>query len=136
MIKRFLVVDDMQQWQNFHIKAIQEIFAGLELDAEITTCDNATDALVAVLKNIKTPFDVIISDLQMELEYEPEQAGEWLIRNTKNCQEYSNTKMIIISGASDIKNIAEKLNVDYLSKNVIIHNKLAFKLKLDEILGR
>ena len=136
MIKRFLVVDDMQQWQNFHIKAIQEIFADLELDAEITTCDNATDALVAVLKNIKTPFDVIISDLQMELEYEPEHAGEWLIRNIKNCQEYSNTKMIIVSGSSDIKNIAKKLNVDYLSKNVIIHNKLALKLKFDEILSR
>ena len=101
MIKRFLVVDDMQQWQNFHIKAIQDIFTDLDADAEIITCDNATDALVCILKNIKNPFDVIISDLQMELEYEPEHAGEWLIRNTKNCVEYNNTKMMPIDIANN-----------------------------------
>ena len=130
---RILAVDDMPQWRQFHSDTLSVILKGLEF--ELTLKNSATEAFGVIKENLSTPFDLIISDLQMESDYEPEHAGEWLIRNTQELPQYLNTPKIIVSAAFNIKYIAENLKVDYLPKPALIHNPLLYELKVKEILN-
>lgn len=119
---RILAVDDMPQWRNFHKTALNTILKDIEF--ELVLKDSATEALEVIQSNIKAnvaPFDLIISDLQMETAYEPDYAGEWLIKNIKMIPSYINTPIIIISAAYNINFIAENLGVDCLSKPSLVH---------------
>lgn len=130
---RILAVDDMPQWRNYHSAALNVILKDIEF--ELTLKNSATEAFETVQANLNTPFDLIISDLQMESDYEPEYAGEWLIRKIQTLPQYLNTPKIIVSAAFNIKYIAEKLNVEYLSKPALIHNPLSYELKIKEALN-
>ena len=54
----------------------------------------------------------------MESNFLPKLAGEWLIEQIQMLKEYKNTKIVIISASPDIERIAQKYNVEYLSKYV------------------
>lgn len=129
---KILVVDDMNQWRNFHKNALNIILKDIEYD--IVEHSSATDAYECILNNLNNPFDLIITDLQMEEDYEPDYAGEWLIKNIQNLKQYSNIPKIIASAAPNIKHIATQLNVDYIAKTSLIHNLLAYELKIKELL--
>ncbi len=130
---RILAVDDMPQWRNFHKNALNEVLHGIPF--ELTLKNSATEAFECIQKNLETPFDLIISDLQMETDYEPELAGEWLIRNINSLPQYKTTPKILVSAAFNIKFISEKLQAEYLPKSSIIHSILAYELKITELLN-
>ena len=68
--------------------------------------------------SIDNPYDVIFTDLQMESDFLPKYAGEWLIEQIKTFKEYNSTKIVIISASPNIRIIAERNQVLYLSKTI------------------
>ena len=65
---------------------------------------------------MKSNNDFILTDMQMEPDFLPLYAGEWFIKQIQFFNEYKNTKIIIISATSNIRQIAEKYSVDYIPK--------------------
>ncbi len=96
------------------------------------TAVNASEAYNFAVANLQTPYDIIITDLQMENDYEPEHAGEWLVRELKNLKQYQNTIIIIVSASGDIRIVAENLNVEAIPKSTLVYDYSALKLKLEE----
>lgn len=130
---RILAVDDMKQWREYHTSALTVILK--DIPFELVVNSSATEALQTIEATIDSPFNLIITDLQMETDYEPEYAGEWLIRNVQTYKPYQNIPKIIVSAAYNIKYIAEQLNVGFLAKPQLINNPLAYELKIKEILN-
>ena len=85
-------------------------------DSEILTADCAKDGYDCLLQNNENPFDIIISDLQMEDDFEPKYAGEWFVEQVKTFKSYSKAKIVIISAAYNIRHIAEDLGVNCIPK--------------------
>ena len=83
---------------------------------EIDTAESANEALSKIEVSIDKPYDVIFTDLQMESNFLPKPAGEWLVEQIKMFDEYKNTKITIISASPNIEQIAKKHQVNYLSK--------------------
>ncbi len=131
MKKKILIVDDSASWRKFHLAALKTIKPN---SFEYDLAESAREALEIILNTKNAPFDLIISDLQMETDYEPDLAGEWLIKNIKNINEYKNKKIIIISAMYNIETIAKTLEVDYLRKSTLANNILPLKLKLEELI--
>lgn len=129
---RILVVDDMLQWRNYHKNALNIVLKDVAF--ELVLAQSATEAYDIIMKNLNSPFSLIISDLQMEEDYEPEYAGEWFIRQVQDLRQYANIPKIIASAAPNIKHIAQQLNVDYLPKPTLIHTPLVYELKIKESL--
>lgn len=111
-MKKILIVDDSQNWLNYHTFAVKELFP----DYQITTANSAHDGIAKITANIDTPFDIILTDMQMEIDFLPLYAGEWFIREVQMFKEYKNSRIIIISATNNIRQIAEKYNVDYIPK--------------------
>lgn len=131
MIK-ILVVDDSTGWINFNKDALKKIFS--EQKIEITTAESAKDGYDKLLFHSENPFDLILSDLQMESDFAPMCAGEWFIRQIKTFSKYFKTKILIVSAMYNIEMIADMLNVDFLSKRMLISGgELPLKLKLEEM---
>lgn len=130
---KILVVDDMSQWRNYHESALNQVLDKITFELEVAS--SATDAMQIIQQNLSKPFDLIISDLQMETDFDPEYAGEWLVRNVQMLKQYANVPKIIVSAAYNIRYIAENLGVDYLSKPLLINNPLIYELKIQEVLG-
>lgn len=128
---RVLVADDSFGWRNFHQKMLSEISD----EFEITVCEWARDAYEKVFENIKTPFDLIITDLQMESDFSPQYAGEWLVERVQELNSYNHTPIIMISATFNIKNIAENYGVECLPKSRAI-DLISYKLKISEVLKR
>lgn len=104
--------------------------------AEFTIANNAREALELVELNAKEqiqPFDLVFSDMQMETEFLPEFAGEWLVKQIKQLPSYENTKIVVVSAAYNIGFIASRLGVDYLSKRSIINYPEAYFSVLDKL---
>ena len=78
-------------------------------------------------KNHDSPYDLIISDLQMEEDFEPKYAGEWFIEQVRTFSKYFNTKIIICSGCYNIKQIAETLHTDYIPKRIAVSDINGYK---------
>jgi len=127
---KILIVDDSKGWRDFHKKALYELFGE---DTEIVTAESASDGYDKLLFHEKTPFDLIISDLQMESDFAPMTAGEWFVRQISNFSAYKNSKTVIISAMYNIEMTAELLGVDYVSKRTLISGILPFKLKMEEM---
>ena len=123
-MQRILIVDDQAGWRNFHTGAINEVL-GEQVSIEMADC--AKEAYSKILENNKTPYDVIITDMQMEDNYAPKMAGEWLIEQIQTLNSYYKTKIIIISASPKIKLIAETYNVDYIPKRVVTTSILAYE---------
>ena len=112
-MKRILIVDDLEGWINFQSDVIKELYKDEEI--EIITANSATKAYDILLE--KQNLDIIITDLQMEENYSPLYAGEWLIEQIRNFNNYLNTKIIIISGSYNIRQIANHYGVNCIPKS-------------------
>ena len=110
---KILVVDDVKGWRDYHSKIMNDLFSS----AEIYTADSAKDAYSLLLGHNNFPFDIILTDMQMETDYEPDYAGEWLIKEIKKLKNYYKTKIVIISAAYNINYIAQNYGVDYIRKS-------------------
>ena len=110
---KILIVDDSQKWIMWHESAVREIFSN---NVIIDTADCAKKGVEKLTVSIDEPYDFIFTDMQMESDFLPLYAGEWFIKQIKFFKEYQNTKIIIISATSNIKQIAEKYDVDYIPK--------------------
>lgn len=110
---RILIVDDIEGWIKFHKTNLE--YLNME-NLEIDTAISAHEALSKIEISVNNPYDVIFTDLQMESNYLPKLAGEWLVEQIKMFKEYKNTKITIISASPSIKKTAQKYNVKYLSK--------------------
>ena len=126
---KILIADDQQGWRNFNTQAVYDILGD---DVEIITADSAREGYNLLLENNSTPFDIIITDMQMEEDYAPKMAGEWLIEQAKNLPAYLNTKIIIISASLQSKFIAEHYGVEYLPKSTAIHSLEAYRSLLTD----
>ena len=111
MIK-ILIVDDVKGWRDYHSSRVKEVF----LDAEIVTADSARVGYDKLLEHNEMPFDIILTDMQMESDFEPKYAGEWFVEQIKTFKNYSKTKVVIISAAYNVKHIAKVLNVECIPK--------------------
>ena len=81
---KILVVDDIKGWRDYHSLILSNLF----LDAEIQTAESAREAYDTLLQNNADPFDIILTDMQMENDFEPKYAGEWLIEQIKTFKAY------------------------------------------------
>ena len=109
---KILIVDDVKGWIDYHSYIMNELFE----NAEIQTAESARDGYDKILENNESPFDIIITDMQMESDFEPKYAGEWFIEQIKTFKNYKNTRIVIISAAYNIPAIAENYGVVYIRK--------------------
>lgn len=109
---KILIVDDVEGWTEYHKKILLDIFP----DAEIITANSAREGYDKLLEYNQSPFNIIITDLQMENDFEPQYAGEWFVERIKEFKNYLNTKIVIISGAYNIRHIAEINGVECIPK--------------------
>lgn len=129
--KKILIVDDSRGWLDYHQASLKEIY-GTEFAIE--TANSARAGYDIVYNNLKTPYSLIISDLQMEWDFEPKHAGEWFVEQVKKLKEYQNVPIIIVSAAYNIKSIANKLEVNCLPKASAARDLQSYKFAIDEIL--
>ena len=110
---KILIVDDIKGWRDYHSIIISNLFPNVD----IQTADSAREGVDMVLENSNEPFDIILTDMQMEADFEPKYAGEWLIEQIKTFKNYSKTKIVIISAAYNIDFIAKNYGVEYIRKS-------------------
>lgn len=128
-IQKILIVEDNQEWVNIHKKLLSEYFAeNLPL---IDICFNARDGFV---KALSSEYDFIITDLEMERIAGENYAGDWFIKNLILRDQFRHTKFLIVSGAYNIMDIADKYKVDFIPKSTLINNPLVYQYKLDALL--
>ena len=111
-MKKILIVDDVKGWRDYHSQILSELF----IESDIITAESAREGYDKLFEHNNSPFNIIISDLQMENDFEPQYAGEWFVEQIKSFKNYKNTKIVIISAAYNIDHIAKLLNVDYIRK--------------------
>ena len=109
---KILIVDDVKGWRDYHSYIMNDMF----LNAKIETAESAREGYDKLMENNDEPFDIIITDMQMENDFEPKYAGEWFIEQVKTFKNYSKTRIVIISAAYNIPAIAENYGVDYIRK--------------------
>ena len=114
-IKSILIVDDIWGWRNHHYGALRELL-GEKVLIEGVSC--AREAYDKVYDKMNEPYEVVITDLQMENDFEPDYAGEWLVKQIKLLSAYAKTKIIIVSAAYNVKFIADNLGVECIPKSV------------------
>ena len=108
-MKRILLVDDTPGWVRFHRNNIE--YLNLP-DVEIDEAFSAREALSKIETAIDNPYSTIFTDLQMESDFLPLLAGEWLIKQIKTYDKYyKNTKIVIISAMPSIELIAKRNDV-------------------------
>lgn len=127
-MKKILIVDDSLGWLKYHKEALEKIYGDKYL---LETASSAREGYNTVYNNINDPYALIISDLQMEMAYEPLHAGEWFIEQIQKLIQYKNTPIIIISAAYNIRSIANKLGVDYLPKSTAASDISSYKDAMD-----
>ena len=134
MIK-VLIVDDSYSWREFHKNSLDEIFIELpEDDYQIDLAENARDGYSAIIQNCSFPYELVITDLQMEEDFTPKYAGEWLIEQIKTFKSYTKTSIIISSGCYNIKQIAENLGTNYIPKRVAVTDLNQYKEKIIKLI--
>ncbi len=131
MNNKILIVDDTKSWLMFHTKLIEQLYGDI---FDLTTASSAKEALRKIKFNRPNPYSLIITDLQMEMDYDPMTAGEWLVGNIQKIREYSSSSIIIISSMYNIEEIAKKYNVNCVSKNMLSSNKLLMKYMLEKLM--
>lgn len=116
-MNKILIVDDVPGWVRFHTNNIE--YLNLP-DVEIDSAYSAKEGRAKIEANIDNPYNVILTDLQMESDFLPKSAGEWFIEQIKTYSKYyKNTKIVIISASPAIERIAKRLETDYVSKTKI-----------------
>lgn len=126
---RILIADDSFDWLKIHAVTIN----GINSDIEIVSANSAFEAFEIYKQNFQDePFDYVITDLQMEDNYEQLLAGEWLVQEIQSLK--YEQKIMIVSSQFNIEQIADSYNVDYYSKRSIIANITDYEKKLSKIL--
>lgn len=125
-MKRVLIVDDIKGWRDFNSNVIEELF---DNDVEIETAECAKEAYDILLQ--EKPFDIILTDLQMEEDFSPKFAGEWLVEQIKTFIRYINTKIVIISASYNARIVADNLGVQCIPKPTALKSLSVYK----EVLG-
>lgn len=110
---KILIVDDVKGWRDYHSAIISDMFD----EVEIQTADSARSAYDKLFENNNEPFDIILTDMQMENDFEPKYAGEWFVEQIKSFKNYAKTRIVIISATYNISTIAEHYGVEYLRKS-------------------
>lgn len=100
----------------------------------IETAISARSGYDMIYNNLKNPYSLIITDLQMEMDFEPKLAGEWFVEQIQNMKEYASTPIIMISAMYNIRQIAQNYNVNCLPKATAARDLTAYKLAMDELL--
>lgn len=114
---KILIVDDVPGWVRFH-KSNIEYLAIDNIEIDCAYC--AKEALAKIESSIDNPYSVIFTDLQMESDFLPKLAGQWLIEQIKTYDKYyKDTKIVIISASPSIKHIAKNYNVLYIPKGIV-----------------
>lgn len=132
---KVLILDDSYSWQVFHKNNIEEIFIELNItDYKIDTVSWAKEGYDAVIQNTDEPYQLIISDLQMEDDFRPQFAGEWFVEQVKTFKQYLNTKIVLCSASYNIKQIAENLSVNFIPKRIAVTDVNSCKNSIIEIL--
>ena len=129
-MKKILAVDDSPAWRAFHKNNLEEIFIELginETDYKIDIAESGREGYDFVMQNNDSPYDLIITDLQMEDDFTPQLAGEWFAEQVKTFKNYFNTKIILCSGMFNIRHVAENLNVDFIPKRVAVSDINEYK---------
>lgn len=117
MKRKILIVDDVPGWVRFHRANIEYLDMS---DIEIEEAFSAREALSKIESGIDNPYSVIFTDLQMESDFLPLTAGEWLIKQIKTYDKYyKNTKIVIVSASPIIEIIAKRNGVFFVAKTVI-----------------
>lgn len=123
-MKKILIVDDQQAWIDFNKQAVIDVLGN---DIQVDTSSSAQEAYNILLENFSTPYDCIITDMQMEEDYDPKMAGEWLIEQIKPLPPYERATIIVISASPKAKIVAETLGVDCIPKSVAVASTDAYK---------
>jgi len=127
MIK-ILVVDDVEGWRNHHSAILKSMFP----ECVIHTAESAREGYEKVFENNLQPYNIILTDLQMESDFEPMYAGEWLVERIKEMRNYYRTQIVIISATYNIRLVAERLGVDFIPKATARNSSDAYEfLKLN-----
>ena len=113
MKRKILIVDDAPSWRRHHEEVIRRLYPD---EFEIDTASSAMDGNEKLYLNADEPYDIILTDMQMESDFLPLMAGEWFIEQIQKMKEYYKAKIIIISASNAIRLIAEHYNVDYIPK--------------------
>lgn len=129
--KKILVVDDSQSWVDYHKSMLEKIY---EQEFIIETANSARSGYDMIYNNLKKPYSLIVTDLQMEMDFEPKLAGEWFVEQIQKMKEYTNTPIIMISAMYNIRQIAKSYNVNCLPKVTAARDLTAYKLSMDELL--
>lgn len=130
--KKILIVDDSRGWLEYHQSALNDFYG----DKFITeTANSAREGYDMVYNNLKEPYILIISDLQMELDFEPKHAGEWFIEQVQKLNQYRNVPIIIISASYNVRSVANKLDVNCVPKAIAANDLATYKLAIDEVIG-
>lgn len=128
-VKRILIAEDSPEWQRVH-SALLSKYDKFDLDFVIVP--SAADAIELLERNLENSYDMVITDLQMETDYHPQYAGEWLIQKIKSMSEYKNVPIVIVSATYNISFIAANLGVKYLSKRSLLNSADTYFFMLDE----
>ena len=123
-MKKALVVDDIQGWCDFHAQILYELFNS---EISIDKALSAKEGYQKTLENNNNPYDIIFTDLQMESDFDPKEAGEWFVEQIQMLKNYYKSKIVIISASPKIRFIAENYNVDFIPKPVARTTILAYK---------
>ena len=121
-MKNILIVDDVKGWRDFNTNVMHELFGN---DVNIDTAEGATMAYDFLLQ--AKPYDIILTDLQMEDSYSPKYAGEWLVEQIKTFNRYNSTKIVMISAAYNIRHIADNLEVNCIPKSTALKCVSAYR---------
>ena len=123
-MKKILIVDDVDKWRDFNSNVVRIL---LNEDVIIETAPSAALAYNKVLENNNSPYDIIITDMQMEDDYAPKHAGEWLIEQIKTLPKYNHTKIVIVSATFNLRSIADALKVDFIPKSTALNSISAYE---------
>lgn len=116
-MKRILIVDDVPGWIRFHQNNIEILNLP---DLEIEVANSAREAIAKIEASIDNPYTTIFTDLQMESNFLPKMAGEWLVEQIRTYSKYyKDTKIVIVSASPNIERIAKRHGVFYLPKAIV-----------------
>ena len=80
-MKRILIVDDQAGWRDFNSNSVLEVLGN---NTDIITASCAKDGYSKLLESKENAYDYMITDMQMEGDFAPKLAGEWLIEQAQN----------------------------------------------------
>lgn len=115
---KVLIVDDVKGWRDFNSNIAKLLFGK---DLVLDTAESAQQAYDKILENHNEPYDIVITDMQMENDFAPKYAGEWLVEQIKMLSKYYKTKIVMVSASSNIRQVAESLGIDCIPKSTAIN---------------